>query len=183
MDRWNIGVLRLDHRIERDKRATMHLFMTARALGADFAYYSGQRDEKIENGIGRVNEAWGESFLPVYRRDWKRLVQEWKEKGGEIVHLTMYGLGVRSLVKEIRESSCDKMIVVGGPKVPGIVYELADWNVSVSSQPHSEISSVGIFLHELFEGRELSRSFPKAKLRIVPNAKGKKVERVRNKVF
>ncbi len=62
--------------------------------------------------------------------------------------------------------------------MPGAAYELADWNVSVTSQPHSEVSALSIFLHELFGGRELSKTFEDARIRVVPQAKGKKIIRV-----
>jgi len=38
------------------------------------------------------------------------------------------------------------MIIVGGAKVPAIVYEFADWNVAIASQPYSEISALSVFL-------------------------------------
>jgi len=89
----------------------------------------------------------------------------------------MYGLPIQSVISPIRESSKDKLVIVGGAKVPGEVFQEADWNVSVTSQPHSEISALCIFLHELFEGRELSRTFEDAKMEIVPQARGKMVIR------
>jgi len=45
----------------------------------------------------------------------------------------------------------------------------------VTSQPHSEISALSVFLHELYGGRELSRTFEGARMRIIPHARGKKV--------
>jgi len=89
----------------------------------------------------------------------------------------MYGLSVQDTIDRIRASPKDKLVVVGGAKVPGEVYRLADWNTSVTSQPHSEVSALSIFLHELFEGKELSLSFEKAEVRVVPQAKGKKIVR------
>ncbi len=72
----------------------------------------------------------------------------------------------------------NKLIVVGGSKVPRIVYKLSDWNISVTSQPHSEISALSVFLHDLFEGKELSKIFCNAKLRIVPQSNSKKVLKI-----
>jgi len=72
-------------------------------------------------------------------------------------------------------SAKNLLIVVGGAKVPRKVYELADWNIAVTSQPHSEISALALFLHELFEGKELSIKFEDAKIMIVPQKRGKKV--------
>jgi len=168
-------ILRLGHRPQRDKRVTTHLFLAARALGATGAFYSGERDEKVQQSIEKVNESWGGGFKVTYVKDWERKMKEWKRDRGEIVHLTMYGLPIQQVIKQIRNSQSDLLIVVGGPKVPRRVYDLADWNVSVTSQPHSEISALALFLHELFEGKELSRSFKDAKKIIIPQAKGKKV--------
>ena len=70
----------------------------------------------------------------------------------------------------------DKLIVVGGAKVPGEIYEMADWNVAVTSQPHSEVSALAVFLHELYMGEELGLEFQGARLRIVPQSHGKLVE-------
>lgn len=170
-----VAVLRLGHRYVRDDRVTTHVFLTARAFGAGRVIYSGQRDEKMEQGIKEVVEMWGGPFEVDYERDWRRTIGEWKEKGGEVVHLTVYGLPVQDAVHDIRESGKDKIVVVGGAKVPGAVYELADWNVAVTSQPHSEISALSIFLHELFEGQELSKTFKDTKLRVIPQPRGKKV--------
>ncbi|MEM2914672.1 MAG: tRNA (cytidine(56)-2'-O)-methyltransferase [Candidatus Bathyarchaeia archaeon] len=179
MDKWKVSVLRLNHRINRDKRVTTHLFLTARAFGVDETFYSGQKDEKIEENIKKVNESWGESFEPQYTKNYKETIKQWRESGGEIVHLTMYGLPIQDVIHKIRESPKNKLIVVGGAKVPRAIYELADWNVSVTSQPHSEISSLSVFLHELYEGRELFRTFEKAKIKIIPQDKGKKVVRLK----
>ena len=67
-------------------------------------------------------------------------------------------------------------MVVGGAKVPGEVYGLANWNVSVTSQPHSEVSALAVFLHELFEAQELDRVFEGARLSITPQDRGKRRE-------
>jgi len=173
-----VHVLRLGHRIARDKRATTHLLLAARALGADGVFYTGQRDEKVEDSVKKVNETWGGPFEVGYTRNWGRMMKDWKERGGEVVHLTMYGLPLRDVIEQIRGSPKDKLVVVGGPKVQGVVYGLADWNVSVTSQPHSEISALSIFLHEFFQGWELSKTFKGAKMKVVPQSKGKKVVRM-----
>jgi len=170
-----VYILRLNHRPQRDKRVTTHLFLAARALGAAGAFYSGEKDEKIQRSIEKVNKSWGGDFKVSYVTDWKKTMREWKKKGGEIIHLTMYGLPIQQVISQIKSLSSALLIVVGGPKVPKKVYELADWNVSVTSQPHSEISALALFLHELFEGKELSISFENAQIIVVPQAKGKKV--------
>ena len=87
----------------------------------------------------------------------------------------MYGLPVREHEMEIRDAG-KLLVVVGAEKVPGEVYGLADWNISVTSQPHSEIASLAVFLDRLFEGSELSTEFPGARIRVVPCGEGKQTE-------
>lgn len=178
MKRWKVYVLRLNHRPSRDKRVTTHLFLTARAFGADGAFYSGQKDERIERSMEKVNESWGGNFEVKYVQNWRKVTKEWKKHGGEVIHLTMYGLPAQKTIEQISESPKDKLLVVGGAKVPGEIYELADWNVSITSQPHSEISALSVFLHMLFGGEEFSVAFKGAKMKIVPQSKGKKVVRI-----
>jgi len=172
-----VMVLRLGHRIVRDARASSHLFLAARALGADGVIYTGQRDRTIEATIHEVTQAWGGPFEVTHRPQAADVLQEWKTGGGALIHLSMYGLPLLTVVDAIRASPADKLIVVGGAKVPRSVFAAADWNVAVTSQPHSEISALSLFLHELFEGRELVKSFDGAELRVVPQARGKKILR------
>jgi tRNA (cytidine56-2'-O)-methyltransferase len=48
--------------------------------------------------------------------------------------------------------------------------------VAVGNQPHSECSSLAIFLDRYFEGEELAKSFQKAKIEIVPKERGKLIK-------
>ena len=173
-----VTVLRLGHRYVRDDRITTHVFLVARAFGASKVVYSGQRDQKLEEKVGEVTKTWGGPFDVEYEDNWRQRIERWKEGNGEVVHLTIYGLPIQDAIHAIRDSVKDKLIVVGGAKVPGIVYRLSDWNVSVTSQPHSEVSALSVFLHELFGGKELAKTFKDAKLSVVPQREGKKVIRL-----
>lgn len=100
-----------------------------------------------------------------------------KREGRTIVHLTMYGLPLQVKIDQLR--GVDKfLLVVGGPKVPGEVYKLADYNLGVTSQPHSEIAALAILMHELQSGEELKKEFKVSRIKIVPSEKGKKVEKL-----
>jgi tRNA (cytidine56-2'-O)-methyltransferase len=167
-----ITVLRIGHRPLRDKRLTTHLLLCARALGAEKAIYSGERDRKIEETIDKVVDDWGGRFSLDYTDKWKKTVYEWE---GKIIHLTMYGFPVQKVISEIKNFDESLLVIVGGPKVPAELYELSDWNLSVTSQPHSEVSALAIFLHILFEGKELEKEFPGAKMIITPSLRGKDV--------
>jgi tRNA (cytidine56-2'-O)-methyltransferase len=167
-----ITVLRLGHRPMRDKRVTTHLFLAARALGANRGIYSGVRDRSLEETLASVCREWGGTFKVEYTEDWKKTIRRWS---GKVIHLTMYGMPFKETIPVIRGEAAEKIVVVGGEKVPREAYQLADWNLSVTSQPHSEISALTLFLHEYFEGRELEREFEGARLRIIPQERGKKM--------
>lgn len=170
-----VHVLRLGHRPARDKRVTTHLMLAARAFGASGATYTGMRDPSLEESVLQVASDWGGDFSLEYAKRWKSVVDGWRGVG-RIVHLTMYGMPILDVLEEIREFDSGMLIVVGGMKVPREVYDIADWNVAVTSQPHSEVSALAVFLHELFGGRELGAVFGDARLRIMPQTRGKSVE-------
>lgn len=170
-----VKVLRLDHRRVRDARITTHVCLTARALGASGVFLSGDHDKKLMENVQDVVKRWGGNFQAEYRKNWGNLLEEWKNKGGEIVHLTMYGEHVQDITPQIRSSPHDKLVVVGGSRVPSKVYQEADWNVSVTTQPHSEVSSLALFLHMLYEGKELDMEFEDGYMKVIPSANGKNV--------
>lgn len=170
-----VTILRIGHRYVRDYRVTTHLFLVARAFGASCVIYTGQQDKGIDAEVAKIIENWGGSFNIEYADSWEKVVKDWKDNGGEVIHLTMYGLPLQDMIGKIRLSKSEKLVAVGGAKVPGIMYKLADWNVAITSQPHSEIAALSVFLHEFFEGKELSKSFQNAKLVIIPQASGKKM--------
>ena len=67
------------------------------------------------------------------------------------------------------------MVVINKWKVPGKVYKAADWNVSVTTQPHSEVSSLAVFQHLLMDGKEFDLEFENPVLEVIPTAHGKNV--------
>lgn len=167
-----IKVLRLGHRLGRDARISTHCGLVARAFGASGIVYSGDRDGKMMDSVRCVTGEWGGSFS-VRHGNWKNTIKKFK---GTSVHLTMYGLPLQKKIKEIRNKR-NVLVVVGGEKVPGEIYGLTNYNIAVTNQPHSEIAALALFLHEYFQGKELAKRFPKAKLKVVPKEKGKKIIR------
>jgi tRNA (cytidine56-2'-O)-methyltransferase len=74
------------------------------------------------------------------------------------------------------------MIVVGAEKVPPEIYDLADWNIAVGNQPHSEVAALAITMDRIADVDTLGKKFPGAELTIIPTKKGKQViENVRNR--
>ena len=170
-----VMVLRIGHRIPRDARVTTHVCLTARALGANGIYISDVQDRELVEGVNRVVERFGGSFKIEAGKPWRSTVNEWRRMGGEIIHLTAYGMPLPKVVEKIRRSKADKLIIVGAEKVPGEIYRLADWNVAVTNQPISEVSALGIFLDWLFRHRHLLEKYSNARISIIPTAHGKTV--------
>ena len=165
-----IVILRLDHRAERDKRTSTHCGLSARALGADKIIYTGEKDEALLGTVNDVAKRWGGLFRSVHSTDWKKTVKDAKKKKFGVVHLTMYGIPYEKKIRELRKKK-NLMIVVGSEKVPRAVYDAADYNIAVTNQPHSEVAALAVFLSAL----KRSAKTVNARLRIVPQAKGKKV--------
>ena len=67
------------------------------------------------------------------------------------------------------------IIVVGGTKVPGEVYRLANHNISIGNQPHSEVAALAIFLDSLVGDLDEQVHFSDGELRVIPNAIRKQV--------
>jgi tRNA (cytidine56-2'-O)-methyltransferase len=169
----SITVLRVGQRYVRDDRTLTHLCLVSRALGAESIFLE-DAEKDVVGTLEQVNRTWGGEFKAIIGVSWRKAIQEAKKEGRSVVHLTMYGIPLQDVTGELRRLE-KILIVVGGPKVPGKVYHEADFNVAVTSQPHSEVAALAIVLHEIQGGEELKRTFQKSKLRILPSARGKRV--------
>ena len=167
-----IIILRLNHRIFRDKRITTHVALTARAFLADKIYYSGEKDSNLENSINKISKQFGSNFGIEYCSDPIKFIKENKNKF-TIIHLTCYGLNVEKQVNKLKNKNL--IIIVGGEKVEPIYYKLSDFNIAVTKQPISEVSALAVFLHLLNQGKELNYEFKDAKLKILESEHEKKI--------
>ena len=174
-----VFVLRWGHRPKRDVRLTTHVALTARALGASGFILSDIEDEKIKATVEKVVKNWGGPFYFEMGTPWRKVVREWKAKGGIVVHLTAYGENVETsnVMQRIKAQGKDVLVIVGSQKVPGEFFSptVSDFNVAIGNQPHSECASLAIFLDRFFEGKELTKTFEDARLVIIPQQRGKKV--------
>ena len=147
----SIAVLRLGHRLVRDDRTTTH--------------------------VALVCDDWGGSneFDVEIVQDWRSLLKTWKKNNGIIVHLTMYGINIQHFSHDYPHGK-NILVVIGASKVPKDVYFIADMNIAVGNQPHSEIAALAIFLDRYFQGKELIHSYEDARMKIVPSSRGKRVK-------
>jgi tRNA (cytidine56-2'-O)-methyltransferase len=127
-------------------------------------------DVAVAESLRRVAAKWGGSFEVLPVTNWRTIV---REHPGGVVHLTMYGLDLERLLPRLRRES-SLLFVVGGAKVPPELYRLADFNVAVGGQPHSEVAALAVALERVL-GPPRRGSARGARLRIVPSARGKRV--------
>ena len=168
-----IEVLRIGQRVVRDDRVTTHVALVARSFGAHKIYMN-EVNSEIEKTISDINKTWGGNFKIEIISEWKKIIKERKNAGVKIVHLTMYGQNINNVEMKIRNEG-KILIVVGAEKVPREIYELADYNVAVGNQPHSEISALGVLLDRIQQGKQFESGFENSERVIIPQEHGKNV--------
>ena len=176
-------ILRLGHRLPRDERISTHVALVARAFGADGMIYSGQHDSGLESSVASLASQWGGDFRVMYDKNFRKVIRDHKEKGFVVLHLTMYGISLPEAIGKLKTLNPKLLVVVGSQAVPGDMWELADFNISVTNQPHSEVGALAVVLDRLMDGMELEREFDerfKGKVRIEPSEQGKRVIRTQD---
>jgi tRNA (cytidine56-2'-O)-methyltransferase len=175
-----ITLLRLGHRKNRDIRVTTHCCLVARAFFADEIILSGEEDQTIVETVKKVAKNWGGRLKVSYEPSWRQYLRKMKKKGSLLVHLTMFGHNLLEKLPEIKKltKTHHVVIIIGAEKMPPEVYQLADFNIAITNQPHSEVAALAIFLNELLAGAALSKTaqkrFKNPKYKITPGAKGGK---------
>ena len=168
-----IEVLRIGTRLVRDDRVTTHVTLVSRAFGASKIYMYDANPE-IKGTISKVNKMWGSDFAVEIIENWKDVIKSKKKDLFKIVHLTMYGENINDVQDQIRKEE-KILIVVGAEKVPREAYDMADYNIAIGNQPHSEISALAILLDRILQGQHLQKKYPGGEREIIPTKKGKNV--------
>jgi tRNA (cytidine56-2'-O)-methyltransferase len=138
---------------------------------------AGKDEDDTVNSICKVNSRGGGDFKIRADSNWRSIAKNWN---GTIVHLTMYGEMLGEVLPRIESSLRERkkvLVIIGAEKVPKEVYSLADYNVAIGNQPHSEVAALAIFLDRIYKGKELYNTFERARLRINPSRSGKEVLR------
>ena len=167
-----IEVLRIGQRLVRDDRVTTHVALVSRAFGASKILMQ-EVNPEIKKTISDVNRMWGGTFEVEIINNWKKVLKS-KKNSFKIVHLTMYGENIDSITDKLKQEE-QILIVVGAEKVPRDVYDLADYNVAVGNQPHSEISALAVLLDRILQGRQFLKKHENARKEIIPTKRRKKV--------
>jgi tRNA (cytidine56-2'-O)-methyltransferase len=169
-----IEVVRIGQRVVRDDRVTTHVALVSRAFGARKIFMT-EVNPEIKDTLDKINKTWGGNFIVEFIDKWKSVVKKKKEDNFKIVHLSMYGENINDVQGELSNEE-NLLVVVGAEKVPREIYELADYNVGIGSQPHSEISALAILLDRIQNGTQFEKSFTNAKRKIIPTKMGKNVQ-------
>ena len=164
-----IAILRIGHRISRDKRITTHVALVARTFGAEKIYVD-RKDTNLEKNIQSICKRFGGDFQIITGIDKKKIIKNWE---GNIVHLTMYGENLINGIKKIDKNK-DLLIIIGAEKVPPEIYHISDYNISIGNQPHSEVAALAIFLDRYTNGEWINNKY-NGKIEIIPKNKGKRV--------
>ena len=167
-----IEILRLNHRIARDKRISTHVSLVSRAFLASKIYYTGQKDSEMESSVNKITKKFGGNFKIQHINNEIKLIEEKTKEGYKIIHLTVYGISIKDKLKEIKKQK-KLLIIVGGEKFEPIIYKLSNYNISITNQPHSEVAALAVLMYELFG---INEDFNDAEVKIIPSEKGKTVK-------
>ncbi len=167
-----IEVLRIGQRVVRDDRVTTHVALVARAFGASKIYMN-EVNPEIKDTLEKINNTWGGDFEISFINNWREIVKK-KKESSKIIHLTMYGENVNDIELNLTNEQ-NMLIIVGAEKVPREIYDIADYNVAIGSQPHSEISALAVLLDRVLKGKQFQTSFDNAQRKIIPTKQGKNV--------
>ena len=174
-------MLRWGHRPQRDVRLTTHVALTARALCASGFILSDTLDAHIQETVNKITQNWGGNFYFEMGTSWKKVVREWKTKGGVVVHLTAYGENIQTsdILDRIKKTNKDLLVNCWKPKSSWrVLFKRSIRFQHINRKPTAfrmfrigDISWIGYF-----KGKELAKPFEKAKIEIVPKERGKEIK-------
>lgn len=140
----------------------LDLCLTSRALGASEITFVGKQDTRLVRHLGRLSTKWGGKFRVNYVKNYREVLKQSAKY--KKVYLTRLGEPLQSKNYMLRTYKNIVLVVTPSDgKKENQISRVADFNISVSSQPHCSTAAVAIFLHEYYEGRELAMHFENAK--------------------
>lgn len=170
---WTIAVLSIG---EHDRRIRTNICLTARAFGADKVIFIGKRDSRIINYMSKISANWGGSFKVEFASNAPKVIRPLTKY--KKVYLTMYGIPLRQVGYTLKTYK-NVLLIVSQKEHDEALEKLSDYNVSITTQPHAQVTSIAVFLHEFFSGRELAIQFPNARYKVKPQDHGIRIEEVK----
>jgi tRNA (cytidine56-2'-O)-methyltransferase len=146
-------------------QVNLDLCLTARALGASEITFIGEKDGKLQRYIANLNKKWGGRFKVQFAKSYQQALKSATKY--KKVYLTRYGMPLQTKSYMLKTYKNLVLIVTLKDEVNSI-HKIADFNISVSSQPHCSSAAIAIFLHEFYNGRELAMHFENAQYKLVP---------------
>lgn len=153
----------------------LNMCLTARALGAAEIIFIGRKDQRLPRYMGAVNAKWGGSFKVKFMGRYAEAIKSASRYAK--VNLTRFGVPLKQKIYQLRTYK-NILLIVSLKDEAGPIHRLSDFNISISSQPHSCTASIAVFLHEFYNGRELAMHFENARFKVIPKERGAEVRRL-----
>lgn len=138
--------------------------LASRAFGASSVIFTSRKKSKLVNYFRSISSKWGGKFEVRYEKDWERVIAE--KRGYEKVYLTNSGAPIAKMMYRIRTYKNILLIATLSENMKSLEGKV-DYKVSVTTQPHSSVSAIAVFLHVFYSGRELAIRFNNAKYKVV----------------
>ncbi len=155
--------------------ASLDLCLTARALGASEITFVGKKDGRLSKYINAINKKWGGRFTVQFAKSQAEALKSTSKYTK--VYLTRFGEPLQNK-SYVLKTYKNLVLIVTPSDEKSNLHEMADFNISVSSQPHCSAAAVAIFLHEFYNGRELAMHFEYAKHKVVPKEHGIEIKSI-----
>jgi tRNA (cytidine56-2'-O)-methyltransferase len=158
-----------------DYANNLNLCLTARALGASEMIFTTKKDARLVRYISGLERKWGGRFRIDFVNNYKTVLK--KAVNYKKVYLTRYGVPLHKMSYMLNTYK-NIMLIVSPTSSSPKLHNIADFNISVTDQPHCSAAAIAVFLHDFYRGRELAVHFENAKYKVLPKEHGVSVEKI-----
>ena len=152
--------------------------LIARAFGASEIVFT-MNDSKLKSKAQRfcndICKKWGGSFSVSFTNNWKAYIKN--KRNYKTIYLTRYGTPMRQAEYVLRTYK-NMLIIASFSEKINELYTIADFNISITSQPHTVASSITSLLRAYYRNRELSMHFENAKYKVIPEPHGIHIDKI-----
>lgn len=176
MDGWVISVLAIGR---YDYPSSIAMCLTARALGASEMIFASRRDAKIIRYVNNLERGWGGKFKVSFVKSYETALRNATKY--KTVYLTRYGIPLFKMTYTLNTYKNILLMVSSVKASSKLLHNIADFNVSITDQPHCSAAAIAVFLHDFYRGRELAMHFENARYKVIPKEHGISVEKIERK--
>lgn len=169
-----IGILVIG---KMDYEKIVDISLTSRAFGAGNITICESDMKTIKKStayLNKIKSNWGGNFSINFITNWKEFIKS-RKNTYKMIYLTRYGSDIKKT--NTIQTYKNIMLIVSNSENIKELYNIADFNISITTQPHTIISSIAVFLNIYYRGRELAMHFENAKYKIIPSSHGIHVEK------